>query len=150
MGKKQTSSHMKLIKDKKELFDNYRLTTLKLKEALHNKKLAEVHSCIADRQQMVKRINRIDQMLETRTKEVLGDKEVTSHHMNEDTNILFKEMAQVINEISVIENDCMNLAVTERDLLKHELLGYQQSKRGTKGYQSGNVAPAKFIDTMIR
>jgi hypothetical protein len=141
---------MELIKDKKELFDSYRLTTLQLKEALHNKKLTDVQSCIANRQQMVKRINRIDQMLRTMAAEVPNDKEVTSHHLNEDTGILFEEMGQLINEISMLENDCKNLAATERDLLKHELLGYQQSKRGTKGYRSGNVAPAKFIDTMIR
>ena len=102
------------------------------------------------RQQMVTRINSIDKMLKTTGPKGHNEKKVTNNHMEKEAGIFFKDMEQTINDISVLENDCMNLATTERDFLKHGLLDYQKSKRRTKGYRSGNAAPAKFIDTMIR
>jgi hypothetical protein len=150
MEKKPSKSGIELIKDKKALFDAYRLVTLRLKEALHKKDLKDIKACIANRQQMVKRIDRIDQTLQKGTNEVPKNQKTAHDYKNKNTDILYKSMEQVIHDISVLDKDCMKIATTERDLLKNQLLGYQQSKRGTKGYQSGNAAPAKFIDTMIR
>ena len=150
MKKKPSSSFIELIKDKKELFESYRVITLQLKEALSKKNLTDVQSYIAKRQQTFTRINSIDKILKTMGSEGHNEKKVTSNHMGKEAGIFFQDMEQTINDISALEHDCMNLAATERDFLKHELLGYQQSKRRTKGYRSGNTAPAKFIDTMIR
>ena len=150
MKSKPSINYMELVKDKKDLFEGYRITTLQLKEALAKKSLRDAQSCIAKRRQISKQINRIDTILENKTIEGNKDRDVINANRDNENGGLFKDMEQIINEISTLENDCINLATTERDLLKKELLGYQHGKRGTKGYRSSNAAPAKFIDTMVR
>ena len=64
--------------------------------------------------------------------------------------VFIKDIEQALYGIATLDAACIDLAASEKKMLKNSILGYHQKRIGTKEYRTGNVGPARFVDTRIR
>ena len=138
------------IKEKTNLLEIYRDATLKMMEQMRQKNLSEVHVCTNKRQQAITRINNLDRALKEMTPQPPESKQIAYDEMDEDLVGFYKNMKQIIDDISEVEKECMDIAKAERNSLMQDILHYRQHRHHTEGYRAGGAAVPKFIDTRIR
>ena len=147
---KSLRKYREFIKERTNLLEIYRDTTLKMTEQMGQKNLFEVQACISERQQAITRINKIDRALKETKPQTPESKQIAYDEMGEDLAGIYKHMKQMIDDISEIEKECMDIAKAERNSLRREILHYRQHRHHTKEYRASGAAVPKFIDTKIR
>jgi hypothetical protein len=146
---KSLCKYRELIKEKTYILEIYRDATLQMMEQMGQKNLPEVHACVNQRQQAITRINKIDGALKDKTLLTPEVQQISCNEMDEDLFVFYKNMKQMLDDISEAEKECLDIAKAERNGLRREILHYRQHRHHTKGYRTGEATP-KFIDTRIR
>ena len=146
---KSLCKYRELIKEKTYILEIYRDATLQMMEQMGQKNLSEVHACVNQRQQAITRINKIDGALKDKVLQTPEVQQISCNEMDEDLSVFYKNMKQMLDDISEAEKECLDIAKAERNSLRREILHYRQHRHHTNGYRNGEAAP-KFIDTRIR
>ena len=146
--KRSLDTYYNLLAEKICLLTDYRDTTLRMKAVLGPNNDSLLQGCIRKRQQLINRIEKID-------KSILGlnpgDKPegISGDKIGDEIVTQLGNLEKLLDDISELDNHCIDLAQAERNILKDEILRYQQKRQLSKGYRFSGVAPAKFVDTMI-
>ena len=146
--KRSLDIHYNFLAEKICLLTDYRDTTLRMKEGFGPDNNSLLQGCIRNRQQLISRIEKIDTSIHALNP---GDEpeDISEDKIGDEIATQIRNLEKLLDDICELDNQCIDLAQAERNILKDEILRYQQKRQLSKGYRFSGVTPAKFVDTMI-
>ena len=138
-----------LLARKMDHLTEYKEMSEAIKDALMHNGGKILMDRIRKRQKLIHCINRLDddiRDLRIRYQPTHG----CDPKADRDIAEMIKDMEQTLDRISALDAACIDLAASEKRMLKNNILGYHQKRIGTKEYRTGSIGPARFVDTRIR
>ncbi|NVL89819.1 MAG: hypothetical protein HWN69_02320 [Desulfobacterales bacterium] len=134
------------LKEKIELLSSYKLATSKIKETLELKDLRRLGRYLKERQRLIDKIEQIDKEVNMLTRE----NGFSIEKLSEKARDLFRgyvdRIRDVLESLSGIDKGCLDLARTEHDSVKSEILKIQQGRRVVNGYRQARRQTPRFLD----
>lgn len=134
------------LKEKIELLSSYKLATSKIKETLESKDLRRLDHHLKERQRLIDKIEQVDKEVDMLTRE----NGFSIERLSEKARDLFKgyvdQIRDVLESLSGLDKGCLELARTEHDSVKSEILKIQQGRRVVNGYRPARCQTPRFLD----
>ncbi|MBW1739574.1 MAG: hypothetical protein JRJ42_00400 [Deltaproteobacteria bacterium] len=134
------------LREKTRLLGNYNETTAKIKEALESKDILGLDRRLKARQGLIDKIEQIDKEIDTLTRGNGFSIERLSDKSKDLFRGYFDQMRTVLEPLSGLDRDCLDLAQAEYDGMKSEILKVRQGLRVARGYRPRLHQSPRFLD----
>ncbi len=135
------------LEKKLALFNQYLPITKRLKETLRDKEASGLGVFISERQDCIKRIERIDLSMEKIIKAGFNKLYHISDRFKGLIDSFITDIKGIMEKTDLIDRELMVMVKEEGERIKTELLRMQNVRQAAKGYQKEKTYSPRFLDT---
>jgi len=138
-----------LLREKVDMLNKYLLFTSKIKEKLYSKNISGVYVHIKERQDVINEINRIDKEIEKFNQKNDPLIKESLNYIRTSFKVYYEDIKRILESISKLDRECIDLAKVENDYLKSEILKLQDSRRAAEKYRPLPDQHPRFLDIRL-
>ncbi len=135
------------LEEKLDLFNQYLSITKGMKEGLEDKEMSHLGSFLSQRQDCIKRIEKIDLSMET----IIKASSAKVHHFSEKGRKLIdaylSNLKGIMEAVEVVDFEMMEKVKEEAEGIKKGVLEMRNVRKAAKGYKNEIRHSPKFLDT---
>jgi hypothetical protein len=136
------------LEKKRVLFNQYLLITKRMKESLKNKEAGSSGVFISERQDCIKRIERIDLSIEN----IINASSDRLKHISDKLKGLIdsylSSIKSIMETVDLIDKELMVMVKEESESIKEELLKMRKFQQAARGYRRDKKYSPRFLDTI--
>lgn len=133
--------------EKLKILKEYLSVSESMKKSLDLLAMGEVVQGMMKRQEIIGRINRIDEGIRTIAKKSLEEGK-EQEGAGEEVSLLSRAISEVLHAVKILDGECQQRITVLQNEIKAELQKTYQEMRTVRGYMGKPVGPPNFLDVI--